>query len=538
MSTLTDVCGSAVAFSYRSFDRVILNGYVPRLQTPGGVAVFFRDVQHKPILAGKVFKDLTERFVGQVKRFAEQRRIPMLPVTGKQRPGEVAQAALRRAERDGRFGVVAIIVHQEMARVFASRHGGGRATNFRVIEDRRLVNHYYFYFRDREYGDGFVRICSYPPFSTRIWMNAHGYIQAQLRRRRVRFEAVDNCLVSASDPRAVQEAADEFTAARVEQIARKWLAMVPAPLLPEERAAGYETSLSMYQVEYCDNVIFEQTRVLNRVFEQILRDHLHLGRLDMVKVLFDRRPNKRTKTRCATRVLREGAVACLKVFYKKSFLKQYNKAGRLLRTEVCINDPTDVGVRKSLVHLDYLRRIADHTLTRFQKAQAVAYASAWDRSTFERLTTPSVMGGQRVAALRFGAPRTMQLLAALACAGLSLCAFSQGQLRTVLVERFGVPPDEVRPTQLSYQLRKFRGHGLLRKVPGKNLYTLTDLGYRVAIGLTKLHERLLAPLLHSFDDAVRHSLTEATHDMDHLLSRINQDFDQFAQLTTKATTAT
>ena len=238
MSTLTDVCGSAVAFSYRSFDRVILNGYVPRLQTPGGVAVFFRDVQHKPILAGKVFKDLTERFVGQVKRFAEQRRIPMLPVTGKQRPGEVAQAALRRAERDGRFGVVAIIVHQEMARVFASRHGGGRATNFRVIEDRRLVNHYYFYFRDREYGDGFVRICSYPPFSTRIWMNAHGYIQAQLRRRRVRFEAVDNCLVSASDPRAVQEAADEFTAARVEQIARKWLAMVPAPLLPEERAAA------------------------------------------------------------------------------------------------------------------------------------------------------------------------------------------------------------------------------------------------------------------------------------------------------------
>src|SRR5579885_2584315 len=123
MRTLTDVCGSAVSFSYRSFDRVILNGYVPRLQTPGGVALFFRDVQHKPILAGKVFKDLTERFVNQTKPFAEQRRIPVLPVKGKQRPGEVAQAALRRAERNGRSGVVAIVVHQEMARVFASRHG-------------------------------------------------------------------------------------------------------------------------------------------------------------------------------------------------------------------------------------------------------------------------------------------------------------------------------------------------------------------------------------------------------------------------------
>jgi hypothetical protein len=44
-----------------------------------------------------------------------------------------------------------------------------------------LINHYYFYLRDREYGDGFVRISSYPPCSARIWLNAHGYLAAQLR---------------------------------------------------------------------------------------------------------------------------------------------------------------------------------------------------------------------------------------------------------------------------------------------------------------------------------------------------------------------
>jgi hypothetical protein len=32
------------------------------LQTPGATAKFFREVQHKPILAGKVFKDPTDRF--------------------------------------------------------------------------------------------------------------------------------------------------------------------------------------------------------------------------------------------------------------------------------------------------------------------------------------------------------------------------------------------------------------------------------------------------------------------------------------------
>jgi hypothetical protein len=46
-------------------------------------------------------------------------------------------------------------------------------------------------------------------------------------------------------------------------------------------------------------------------------------------------------------------VSCLKVFYKKSFLKQYNKAGLVLRLEVCVEDPRDFRIDKSLVHPDY-----------------------------------------------------------------------------------------------------------------------------------------------------------------------------------------
>jgi hypothetical protein len=45
------------------------------------------------------------------------------------------------------------------------------------------------------------------------------------------------------------------------------------------------------------------------------------------------------------------------------------------------------------VHLGYLGTIAYHAITRFQKAQAVALATALDRSTFERLVTPSEHGG-------------------------------------------------------------------------------------------------------------------------------------------------
>jgi hypothetical protein len=214
-----------VAFSYRSIDRLILNAYIPTLQTPGAMAIFFRQILHKPILAGKVFKELTDRFVDQVKQFADQQRLSILRPPGRTRPGELAQKLLQKAERAGRWGVVAIVVHQEMARIFASTHAGGRATNFRVKEDRRLVNHYYFYLRDREYGDGLSASVRTPvpdpdlderPRLHRPTPPSEGRVprRGELHRRGRR-------------PAAVQKAADAFNAELVEQIARRWLRLVP-----------------------------------------------------------------------------------------------------------------------------------------------------------------------------------------------------------------------------------------------------------------------------------------------------------------------
>jgi hypothetical protein len=530
MTTLAEVCESAVAFTYRSIDRLILNAYIPTLQMPGAMVTFLREVCGKPILSPVVFKALTDRFVAAVHAFTEARAIPVLRATGRTGPGEVAHRALRAAARAQRWGVVAVVIHQESARVFTSRHAGGRRTNFWVREERRLVNHYYFYLRDREYGDGFVRISSYAPFQTRIWLNAHGYLTAQLRRRRVAFRTMDNCIVEVANPAALREIAQHFDARLVEEIARRWLAWVPAPLTAAERAAGYEWRLSIYQAEFSDNVIFHRTAVLNRVYEDLLRDHLHLGRPDMLKVIFDRRLQRNTPTTFKTRLLRQGVVSCLKVFYKKSFLKQYNKGGRVLRTEVCVNDPRDFRIGRSLVHLGYLGTIAYHAITRFLKAQTVVMATALDRSSFERLVTPSVEGGQHVAGLRFGAPQVMRLLAALGCAGLSFKAFSHAELRAMLVERFGADAGEVTPSRLSYQLAKLRGKGLLRKVPGRNRYTLTDRGYRGALYLTKLHQRLLSPMLDSLDPAVRPVLAASPHRLDRAVANLNVDFDHLAEL--------
>jgi hypothetical protein len=49
--------------------------------------------------------------------------------------------------------------------------------------------------------------------------------------------------------------------------------------------------------------------------------------------------------------------------------------------------------------------------------------------------------------------------------------------------------------QASYDLAWLRINGLITRIPRKNRYRLTDDGLRFAIFYTKLHDRLLRPLL-------------------------------------------
>jgi len=48
---------------------------------------------------------------------------------------------------------------------------------------------------------------------------------------------------------------------------------------------------------------------------------------------------------------------------------------------------------------------------------------------------------------------------------------------------------------MSYDLGRLRRNGLIERLPRSNTYVLTEEGQRVAIFYTKVHDRLLRPLL-------------------------------------------
>jgi len=73
-------------------------------------------------------------------------------------------------------------------------------------------------------------------------------------------------------------------------------------------------------------------------------------------------------------------------------------------------------------------------------------------------------------------------------------------------------------SQMTYDLRRLRLHGLIEKIPGTNTYVTTDEGIRVAVFYTKLEERLLRPLLDAHAPPASTELRQALRTIDHAVA--------------------
>ena len=77
--------------------------------------------------------------------------------------------------------------------------------------------------------------------------------------------------------------------------------------------------------------------------------------------------------------------------------------------------------------------------------------------------------------------------------------------------------------QASYDLARLRGNGLITRIPGKNRYRLTGDGLRFAIFYTKLHDRLLRPLLATDQPPAPPQVRKALHTIDiHITETIDR----------------
>ncbi len=407
---INDVLDGHVALSVDCVDRLYLNAYVPSLQVGGQVRRFLVEHLGNPVASPALFNTIGNRFRREVNAFAAAHGVRVLELAKPDRSRwddrklDHVRPYLDAAERDGRFGVVAIVKAQEFQWVFkAMPTQYGAQYSFDKAE--RRVGVFYVYVRDLEFGVGFIKICTYFPYPAKVWVNGHEWAIRQLDHVGIVYEALSNGFAACDDPDGLQAVCDGFGPADVQGFFDRWISHIPTPFTPVDRAAGYWWELSTRQLEVSRTIVFDAPRRAHGFFESLVTDNIGVGRPESVAVVFGRRLTKRTTDPFATRVFTPGTEVRIDARWKSNRVKQYLKEGRALRIETVINKPGDFKVRSRLEHLPELitigRQVNDRLLTVERAGQGCAIGSA----LFERIHQPYIREGQRTGALRFGDPR-------------------------------------------------------------------------------------------------------------------------------------
>ncbi len=473
--SLAELQKDHVVLELECIDRMYLNAYVPKLTSEAGIASFCRDYLGHRFASTKQASEMTTRFVDSIKSFIREQGLELVRFKKGQRKDVVLQKKLRQFKQEE--GVIFVGVAQEKMRVprtTRKRTASGGTIPW-IMYSTALVNAYYFYCRDKDFGPFFIKFCSYFPYTAKLCLNGHEYLKCQLTHKGIGFQAMDNGLLSCADIKAAQKISEGLNDTKIEAFFRKWLARLPHPYSAQDRRAGYRYELSVLQAEFSLTQVWDRPVHGRCFFEEVIRENIDLG--------------------------------------------------RPLRTETTINDTYDFAVGRRLKNLATLRQIGFGANRRVLEVEQLTHDCHIGAQAFEKLQKPAEVDGQHASALPFGQERVQALLTVLVLFCLQPEGFRNRQLRPLLAQLLGISESEISPGRMTYDLRRLRLHGLIERIPKTQRYRLTPFGLKTALQYSRTYQRLLRRGLSELHDP----RTSQSSPLAQAFNRFQKILDDFAQ---------
>ena len=500
-----------IRFSYRCFDRLLLNGLIQPFQQPERVVGFFNTYRQQYPVSRDVLRDIATQFQNWVVNRSQKWGIPILEAP-EDRRDKFLDPYFQKAKPNQ---VVAIVKGREPARIMIAI-GNKKENRWHLQIAQRWVVQYNFYVNDEHWGRMFVRMCPYLPFSARVCLNQHHWLAARLRAEGIDFKQCTNAFLKCAHPARLQELADSMTARDLLTCGQKWLAtFTPFFTERERKQAGCQHRLFFAQVELCDNLIFRRRAALDQIGERLLDANRSIGQPNKITVKVERpqrsigQPNKITVIygRKVTRQYRGKLQTVIedmnlpnpviRSHYGNGFVKQYVRDHVLLRTEPASNNVNDYGCKKAVENLPQLREKMSSVIDNYQDVQQDILETFVDRGQLRKLAEPTVLpNGKRIPGLKLDHPRQLALMHTLVRFShiAAQSTFTTSEIYSDTVTALDVSPNEYSLASLRYDLTKLRAKGLVERVPHSRRYRLLRNGYSICLVFLKLFERIYAPL--------------------------------------------
>lgn len=502
METFNKLFGSLLAFVYHCFDRIVIQGYLPLLTREEHIVYFFRDVLGLYPITKDVLSRRTTEYKHWVEAFARNHKIPMEWAQKGVRKEDYVRPHLERMRRGHRHGVYFILQSMEQGFSFQSLNPkyANEDPSYRPIRKRPArFTHLYFYIRDEVLGPMVMCVGTFLPFQTTYYINGHHFIEGELQRQGIRFRKDDNAFLWTDDPRALQMAADKLDATTIRKRLDYWTLVLGPKFSKKERAAvNLRRDYSINQIEYCRNFIFRRNFPIHQIFERSCEMGLFRLAADKVAQIFGVRLTRRMHGQLYSLLDKlDHGHHVLRVYCKGLVGRMYEKFSTFLRLEICVNRLKDLGLKKGLGHLETVRQRLVSMTDRLAGFEAESLNVHVDFPLFQRLALPIASGKTKIPGIKIQDTRIIRLMEVLLNAGTQLNGWKTAQIHQAILTTFALPPDTYGLTQIRYDLRKLKAHGLLERDGRRYCYRLTEKGAKVALMMTLFHKRVCGPLPNS-----------------------------------------
>jgi hypothetical protein len=502
MEEFARLFGSLLTFVYHCFDRIVILGHLPLLTRPENIVHFFRDVHGAQVITKELLRERTTEYHQWVEAFARNHHIPIEWAEKGVRKENYVRPRLRQMERRDRYGVYFILKSMEVGtnfRVTMPKYPTADPDYRIVSRQRSRYSHYYFYIRDQVLGPIALCVGSFLPFSITYYLNGHHFIEQQLRSAGVQFRKDDNAFLWVANAQALQAAADALSAQLIRTRLDYWTLIVGPKFSKKDRQAiNLGRHYSLQQVEYCRNLIFRRNFPIHKLFERSCDLGLLRLSADRISQVFGWRLHKRLPGKLSSVLERtDHGHHVLRAYAKNAVMRMYEKFSTFLRLEALSNNLKDFGLNKGLDNLDKVRRTLGAVTDRFAQFEAQALDVHVDFPLFQRLALPIPRRRGKIPGIKLHDTRMLRLMEVLLHAGTKVLGWRTAEIHQAILSSFGLTPDSYSLTQLRYDLRKMKAHGLLERDGRRYAYRLTDKGTRAALLFVLFHQRVCGPLAHS-----------------------------------------
>jgi hypothetical protein len=490
------------------FDRLVFRGTWRSISYQKGLDRFLASQR----VLYKDFGTFAQRVTARVRAHAEAlaretgRPLQYLPSSATSKD-DVARAM---AARDGvTEGLICILACVEPCRSFSVR-GDRQAQRLRLVAEERKCTHWYFYFVDRDFGLMYVRLQSWVPLAVQVGVNGREWLARQLARAGGRFTQRGNCVLPENAALAATCSA-RLATYPWERWLRRYVRLVN-PWCAPETGVGAHYYWSARASEWASDVIFATAADLQAVYPRVLQHAItHFQTADVLRFLGRVVPGRFQGEAHSTLVHRPEGVR-IRHWLDENSIKMYDKADRVLRIEMTLNNPDRFKVlrrRPSDGRRDWLplrRGIADlGRRAELGRAAVARYLDALsvvgDGTPSHRLLDPVshriTRNGRPYRPLRPISPQEAPLFASLLRGEFALRGFDNRAIRQHLY-----PDDESdaaarrrTAARVTRHFRLLRAHRLIKKVGRTHYYRLTDRGHHVmttALGFRQTNLAVLA----------------------------------------------